>query len=170
MEVDARLPVTKDALTYKKSFNIYSRMANTSWLGNLALVKSSFNSLIKMLCLIFFFYKKEIYIDEKHIHEWAFFPFHFQVCKVIKNTSIRISEHTAAHQLISFGNTLHRGIPPLVSDIKLALSLLAIPTTGGNLEPRPWKAFAGFTTRLPDTFSMVRGLGTDLLIQGCLNA
>ena len=59
MEVDARLPVTKDALTYKKSFNIYSRMANTSWLGNLALVKSSFNSLIKMLCLIFFFTKKK---------------------------------------------------------------------------------------------------------------
>ena len=35
MEVDACLPIiTKDALTYKKSFNIYSRMANTSWLDN----------------------------------------------------------------------------------------------------------------------------------------
>ena len=74
MEVDACLPIiTKDALTYKKSFNIYSRMANTSWLGNLALVKSSFNSHIKMLCLIK--KKKEIYIDKKHIHQWAFFPF-----------------------------------------------------------------------------------------------
>lgn len=53
MEGDALLPIiTKDALTYKKSFNIYSRMANTSWLGNLALVKSSFNSHIKMLCFI----------------------------------------------------------------------------------------------------------------------
>ena len=41
---------TKDE--YKKSFNIYSRMANTIWLGNLALVKSSFNSHIKMLCFI----------------------------------------------------------------------------------------------------------------------
>ena len=34
-QVDAHLTIiTKDALTYKKPFTMYPRMANTSWLGN----------------------------------------------------------------------------------------------------------------------------------------